>query len=203
MKKFVIALGCVLFTSSMAFSHSGGIAKDGCHNKNEVVNGVKTSVERHWHIPDSVVRGGECVTDDKGITVKTASDAKKLLELKDQLDKVNADLADTRKRLSDAQTKIMITGQAVNQANYKAKAAEEKAKREIENYKQLTLRAQEDADEARLRAAGFAPRVDKRCTDTLTNKIMNAETDWYWIFSDSIVVTQDDIGVIITDCINE
>lgn len=46
---------------SPAYAHSGGLAKDMCHND-------RKADERHWHDPGTRKRGGPCITEG-GITI--------------------------------------------------------------------------------------------------------------------------------------
>ena len=52
----------VMAAVEYAQAHNGGMAADGCHKDNAVG-------ERHWHVEDSIERGGECIEVD-GETVQ-------------------------------------------------------------------------------------------------------------------------------------
>lgn len=72
------ALVAGLMMMGTAYAHSGGMAKDGCHKDNAVG-------ERHWHVGDSVERGGECIKVD-GKTMKVEPMPDYIKALNDRLD---------------------------------------------------------------------------------------------------------------------
>ena len=61
----IAAAGAVLGAALLApeaFGHSGGVADDGCHRD-------RSAGERHWHLPDTRTRAGECV-EEAGQTIR-------------------------------------------------------------------------------------------------------------------------------------
>ena len=77
-------LSALMISLAVGFSltveaHKGKLAKDGCHNKYEMIDGVKKATERHWHLKKKTDVGGVCVTvkiktDDPSIKVSMAID---------------------------------------------------------------------------------------------------------------------------------
>ena len=58
-----LGLACGIgLVAGIVHAHNGGMAADGCHKDNAVG-------ERHWHVEDSIERGGECIEVD-GETVQ-------------------------------------------------------------------------------------------------------------------------------------
>ena len=70
MRPFAIGIFALLLAACTmpTWAHTGGLAEDGCHKDNSIG-------ERHWHLPDTSVRGGPCVDGQKHIVFQQMTPA--------------------------------------------------------------------------------------------------------------------------------
>ena len=199
MRYLLSAALALLLSVSLAQAHSGGLAKDGCHND-------RAAGERHWHVPGGTNVGGLCGPSGTGPLPE--AQVAESPEEPDEVAVLQDLVADQVLEISTLEDRVAyLTGQ-MSSLTTRAETAEtsnrslirklERASDEVERAQEATALARTVAEEAEQRARGSGPRVDVRCRRAVEG-VVYGETGW---LSDSVKVDREGRAALSRACLD-